>query len=174
MPERCRKPNLVDAMIVIAALAVGFGLGRAVIVESWRGRPRLPQFRLFWVTQSIHDGALACVWMLTLAFLVIRLRRPRPRLLDLLRQPGTVACLVALLMTALLVVNVAASTDRPRLSTWFQWLSIVGANGVVLGWAMLGIARAWTPERSWIDRTGLVLGFCWLGLFGLLELSFRL
>jgi hypothetical protein len=32
----------------------------------------------------------------------------------------------------------------------------------------------WKPQPNWIDWIGVVLGFCWIGLLGLLTLAFRI
>jgi hypothetical protein len=34
--------------------------------------------------------------------------------------------------------------------------------GVCLGWIMLVWLRQWRPERSWIDRSGRLLGLLWI------------
>ncbi len=166
MSEPCRKPNLVDGMISIAALAAGLGLGRAAIVEDRLRRPLPPSLRLVQTLLAVHSYALACVLMLTLAWLIIRLRRPRPKLRDLAFQPGMVACSFAAFASAVeLCVMVFMTPARPaRLSSYFPFFAMMGAFGVITGWSSLALVGRWRPERGWIDRLGWLLGLCWLGL----------
>jgi hypothetical protein len=172
MSEPGRKPNLLDVMTLIAALAIGLGLGRAVIIE---GRPSRPLPQSFWWMQAlqiIHHGTLACVLMLSLAFLIVRLRRPRPPRRDLVKQPGLVACLGAMVMPVTGFGGLILAAEPLRLSNAFIFLSTLGASGVVCGWGVLCLNRAWRPEPTWIDRLGRMLGLCWIGLPCLMYLSF--
>lgn len=172
MAEPCRKPNLLDAMILIAAGAVGLGLGRAAIID---GRPRRalpPSFRFMQALQDLHAGAVACVLTLSIALVVIRLRRPRPPILALLKQPGWMGCVGSTVMTLATGICWVWSPGVPRLSDYLFFLSTMGAWGVILGWMSLILAWSWRPEPGWIDRAGRVLSLCWIALVGLLYLSF--
>jgi hypothetical protein len=174
MPEPCRKPNLIDGMIVVAALAVGMAFARAVIGEGPPALALAPVPGRFRALQIVHDGALACLVMLTLADLVIVLRRPRPSLGELARQPGAAACFGALVTSAPLVVliSVMANAVRPEFWALFPLISVAGAFGATYGFFQLRFFGPWRFDPGWIDRLGRNLAGCWVGLPVLLFLSY--
>jgi hypothetical protein len=43
------------------------------------------------------------------------------------------------------------------------WTSRVGI-AVAAAWLTLALNGRWCPERSWIDRSGRVLGVLWIGM----------
>src|SRR3954462_11536712 len=86
---RCRPFKLIDAMILVATAAAWMALMR----------PRWNQFQMVWTAirkvptwQSYmgiaQSGLALSLWMLTLAYLVMRLIPPRPPRSDLIRQTG--------------------------------------------------------------------------------------
>jgi len=100
-----RRISLLDAMILIAAMALGLSLQRVYTPDLlFALSQEYGQFRL----ESGLGRATAAVlralllslpWGLTLtvAALGIQFRPPRPRLRRLIRQPGPTACLIAFL-----------------------------------------------------------------------------
>jgi hypothetical protein len=118
---------------------------------------------------------LPCLAVWTAAFLVIRLRAPRPRRRRLLMQPGFVAAVVALSILTIewsMLLGSAWLDGRFNFSSPLRINAFV-ANGVVLlahhaGWAVLAswltlvLVGRWRPEPSWIDRWGRVLGCTWI------------
>ncbi len=126
-----REFTLVDAMILIAAVAVGFAGIRAEGTDHYHLRPAyalnplshrtfvgggsfggnvgLPSEQLppQWLSLVFHwsgivKQAAPVVAVLSLSLIVIRFRRPRPRFRRLIRQPGLVA---GLAMLAVLGIN---------------------------------------------------------------------
>ncbi len=160
------------------------------MIRSWLlGRPPDSQFKsvhklMTWSVINIlpHQGSIFPTWLpargvgvflirqcvllvfpilvgLSFALLLLRLVRPRPGWPELARQPGALACLAA--VAALFLAFWVEELFRTRIS-----LAFVGA-AVGLAWVALGVSRSWRSEDSWIDRTGRVLGVCWLLAGGL-------
>jgi hypothetical protein len=94
----------------------------------------------------------------TLAFLIMRLRRPRPPLRRLIKQPGVVACEVLLLGMFLGICLAPLIEDYPLLSLI---VVISGASAIPIAWTILVLRGHWETEPSWIDRLGRGLGVCW-------------
>jgi hypothetical protein len=81
--------------------------------------------------------------------LALRLLSPRPPAAELVRQPGLWACGS--------VVLGAASMLTLR---YFQ--PVIFPASVALAWLGLALSGQWRAERSWIDRSGRIVGACWL------------
>src|SRR5262249_45497282 len=85
-----RRFTLIDAMVLIAATAIAF-----VPIRYILGDFRFPETRT--LSDLVERGAELSVileplaLMLSLALWFLRLRRPRPRLRRIFRQPGTAA-----------------------------------------------------------------------------------
>jgi hypothetical protein len=92
-PSLARRCTLLDAMILIAATAIGFGLARAyslvVLNNELTPYPLVPKVFL---TVWVHIlAALPVVAMWSIGVFVLNWRRPRRPLRQLARQPGFVA-----------------------------------------------------------------------------------
>jgi hypothetical protein len=90
------------------------------------------------------------------AVLIMRLRRPRPPVYVLLRQPGTIAGLAG----AFSVVVVLGWLHRlyfGRLVEATVAPVAVGAT-VALAWTCLALRCTWAAEPTWLDRLGRFLG----------------
>jgi hypothetical protein len=178
MPPLPSKPvrrfNLGDAMILIAATAVGLGLMRTFAFEVIRDqRPINPRLDTFG-SRVVMQVALAAVVltpllaMLSVAVLILRLRRPRPLLRKLTRQPGMVASLAATIGVVLGLVVFLAYVYRVLIGDFesFGEGVIMGAfpiaYAVAAAWGVLAIQKRWRAERHWLDRLGRVLGAAWL------------
>jgi hypothetical protein len=185
---RPRRLTLADAMLLVAATAVGIGSTRHVW-KSW-GYPWFWQLNLGWGAGPVFARFLTvsalCLPGLaagTAAVLAVRLRRPRPPLRLVALQPGAAACAAALVVVALETLGEAASM------LYFEWSrgylgSTLGAAGVLgwwhvhvliwvpypvsyailAAWATLAFSRRCRPEPSAIDRAGRFLGACWVAL----------
>ncbi len=94
-PDR-RTFKITDAMVLIAATAVGLALARGAYPYDLL-RPRVGSY-LSWLLNG-PSSCLVAAW--AMAVVVLRLRRPRPPRRRLVRQPGFVAG-VASLMAMLL------------------------------------------------------------------------
>ena len=150
----------MDAMIIIAAIAVGLGLGRTIIGDAI-SMPSSPM----WVARPITYFLLAC----TLAYLPLRLRGPRPSLRHLTRQPGMVACVAVAVVVTIDVVSSAIYWAKAgpmyrsmMLELFWRGNSHHPAAAVAAAWLGLALSRRWRGERGWIDRMGRVFGVLWL------------
>jgi hypothetical protein len=195
MPTAARRTfSLLDAMVLIAATAIGLGglrgwvelgaeLGESVATIA---HPEAGWSPWGW---AIYQGygllgevllPFCCSW--TLALLALRLRGPRPRLRRLARQPGAMACYSAAvgLIPALIGVLGWVLIWGPRSGAGFDsqvWERLLEpaflvvpplAGSAVLGsWATLLLGGRWRAERSWIDRAGRCLGVYWIGVITL-------
>lgn len=180
-----RKFTILDGMILVAAIACGFALRRAVL-DSFHG---------FWVMQD--ESWLIGIWvmldeswlirnvrglscaatpfltMLTPTVLLLRLCRPRPRRIELFRQPGMVACcasilplVVCLARFALACLKRSTSGDDPfelvNAAIDFQSEGYSVGLWVLGAWLALALSGRRRAERSWIDRLGRTIGVGWL------------
>jgi hypothetical protein len=161
---KARPLRLADALIFIIALGLGLALARpaiVLIVDAVRSDPR---WRFQTLAGAVSLGRMLNIVLLNFlffllpAFLIVRLRRPRPGLRSLICQPGFVACaapvgiVLATLPLALLPVSEPAGGVIEIVA---QVLLVVAAP---LAWVFLIATRRWNPEPSWIDRLGRILG----------------
>jgi hypothetical protein len=171
-----RKFTIVDAMILVAASAVAFVIVRPVITS---GLQRAPRWAIYL--------AAAMAWLITWTptVLLLRLRRPRPPLRRLGRQPGFAAAVAAssiLTLTAFAIALLALvrlarrgallGVGRPvPKPTPGWWMSVVLEMGVAVGpavlgaWLLLALSGRRRPARGWLDALGRVLGAAWIVLF---------
>jgi hypothetical protein len=175
-PSRANRGlRLADLMGLIASTAVGIALVTGFLADTHS----LPGVDREWGWEQL-EGLYASVLVLMaltvgLALSWIgRLRRPL-RLAS--QSPGAIACLVAstvLIAVAYhLAVNYATEqVAMDRQSVFWRigyWRAIIGlaptAIGVLIlsGWNLVAVGGCWTPEPTWIDRSGRVLGLCWIG-----------
>ncbi len=164
-----RPFTLIDAMILVAATAVGFGILRDWIAPGGVWVPIPLTIRLLDSTYIVL-GAMNLYW--TIAVVGIRLRRPRPSLRRLGRQPGFVAGVAVLLMTLIYNLLRLYMVLGPRRVLWERLyafvLNLSSAQSVApagaVAWMVLMVNGRWGPDSGWIDRLGRCVGFLWLGL----------
>ncbi len=164
-PDR-RRFTITDAMVLIAATALGMAWMR-VVYEDGLG-PRPPNY-VRWI---LHGPSTCLVYGLALALIVLRLRRPRPRRRRLVIQPGFVASVASLagLLAGLgstlffRAVHTLAPGETYTFPVNVLWSwGMDPSPGFVLGaWLGLWLAGLWAPEPSWIDRAGRALGLFWI------------
>jgi hypothetical protein len=182
-----RRITLFDLMVLTAATAIGLSL----VQFGW---PRKAGWAWIFTAldfPSTRGGYPSKAWVLPLAervspflpclaawsgaFLVTRLRGPRPRWRRLVLQPGLVAAVVSL---SVLTIESIMLVGSAKIDGRFGWSSPARvadfvANGVVMlahhaGWAVavswltLVLIGRWRPERSWVDRAGRALGCTWI------------
>jgi hypothetical protein len=174
-------------MILVAALAVGLGglrvlgpleyltdlLGAMLTKEAWTrdGLEEIGSEFLLLATPSAVS--------MTLALLVLRLRRPRPVWRRLARQPGLMACLAlvvawgcSVVFTVLHLIAVdgfSIEAAGGQFADTFSWLEVFSKVGRMLGgfavaicWSTLAVGGRWRAEPSWIDRLGRIVGVAWI------------
>jgi hypothetical protein len=150
-----RKLTLADGMILIAALAAWFALIRMTLpLGSVPPRVLVILNLLFVVVDSLAP--------LSVAWLAIRLRQPRPRLRRLARQPGFAACAVSTL--TLTTIWVTGLIPKVFHIGWIRpdFLLLIAAHcvgfAVVGSWLTLLLVGCWRPSPDWFDRIGRALG----------------
>lgn len=170
-----RRFHLLDAMILVAALAAGLSVVRYTqpIEGEYVGRGLtgarlgvlLGLLRLFGWSPLLGAG--------TLALAAVRLRRPRPPAATLWRRPGfvaTVAAAAGMALSALLVAPFLAARGR-EIRQW-TWLASFPVGFSVAGaWAVLWLSGRWRAAPEAIDRLGRLVGALWLAMVGV-ELGF--
>jgi hypothetical protein len=170
--EVTRKFTLFDAVVSVAAAGLALAFARPHLTylganlgaipirgpAGWAGVWSYLRTRTD-VTYSIvifSFNSLYCfLFAWTLAFLVMRLRKPRPSLNRLVKQPGIVACevlLFGMILTICLALHDQLLASVAMVST---------ALAIPVAWAILALRGRWTAEPSWIDRLGRGLGLCW-------------
>jgi hypothetical protein len=159
-----RPLSLADAMIFIIALGLGLTLARPAIVLIANAVLADPRWRFQTLAGAVSLGRMLNIVLLNFlffllpAFVIVRLRRPRPALRSLLCQPGFVACaapVVIVLATLPLVLFPLSGLAGQVIEIGVQVLLVVAAP---LAWVYLIATRRWHPEPIWIDRLGRVLG----------------
>ncbi len=171
-PSVRRKFTILDGMILVAAIACGFAMRRAMegafdnvlSLDNWLGR----------TTREPVRAMLPFLLMLTPAVLALRLRRPRPELRRLARQPGMAASCAAIWPIAMTLAGFAwtygTRTPPSGDPTWAvrndgMVLDDCGAKVgifVLAAWLSLALSGRRRPERSWIDRLGRIVGIGWI------------
>ena len=166
-----RKFLFLDATIIVAAIALGtFAVWWTVPgLASIRKQLQVstaPGEQAFYVIQSTVLTICPYLSSASLALLILRLRRPRPRLRRCLRQPGMVASAAASLALAIEAVRIVPLFALGSRSVWLSKLFIGPDQQIcfaILGaWAVLKLGGVWRPEPSAIDWAGRVVGVAWI------------
>jgi hypothetical protein len=166
-PSRRRRFGLLDGLILVVPVAIGFALSRAWLeVALWHP---FAEWTSRWKEMIDFNlkiaGRFISVAMLGLLF--VRLRHPRPGLRRLSRQPGAVACVAATLAMAaggIVVGTMRVFQEAPIFEVEWLWPTFEAwiAPAVMIAWAALFLGRRWRAEPSWIDRAGRFCGFYWI------------
>ena len=181
-PPPSRRLGLLDAMILVAAVPCGLAWAKFLRRTPIHNvlNPGLNRWlvKAFWVFATVCD-VVAFVFP---ALLVVVLRRPRPRLGRVFRQPGAMsaAAVVTALTANLAHVGAGAVVKRfaslPSSSVGFPWIGAdrwwaqiawavnSGESGlaVIVGWTALALTGRMRCERSAIDRLGRLVGTFWI------------
>jgi hypothetical protein len=179
-----RRFGLGDRLILLAALALTLAALRAngwfdrlpgrlafwwetsldlLRIRTWNlgglTRAQGLRFLAIQVTEEILVQLLSSVLFgLTLAQPVLRLRRPRPPLREVIRQSGLAACLGVILLS-IVSVDILWMTGTD-VTAW-----ILPALPFALLWPICGL-YPWRTEASWIDRLGRAVGWGWVIAIG--------
>jgi hypothetical protein len=171
-PPTTKRLNLIDAMVLVAATATGFALGRMVVSEAYGGRVHFINDLV-----AVYAISVALTW--SLAILALNLTRYLATRRELACRPGfsaVVAIVIERASETIYYAIVEGIGPSGNLSMWllerfWHLLSLNVMNvvrsgssaGVVTAvWLVTATANCWRPEKSWIDRTGRVLGVFWL------------
>ena len=191
--EGCRRFGISDAVILMVDVAVALSgslslwwlmIGKfADFCWSASAHAGALLERPWWFWAETRDdlrntfwygfqGAEHLVFSFTPAWVVVRLRRPRPSWRGLLWQPGAVAALAVVFGfcwgTGSLVTLLPGRFDAMNAMP-----SAIGGS-VALAWVALASSRRWRAEPGWIDRSGRLLGCLALGLAVSLPLIWRI
>jgi hypothetical protein len=163
---RPRRLTLLDVMIFVASTALGLAGARAIYPSM-----DLPEVdRPKWLFEG-PPTVLVASW--SLALLVLRAIPPRPPRRRVVRQPGWLACASSLSAIALGLACHGAFNAVHSESQEGMWaIERLWSEGVQLtpafvtgAWVGLVLTGRWSNERSWIDRSGRLLGAYWLASF---------
>jgi len=177
-PTGTRNFGVSDAMFLIVGAALAIWSGSKVVVnlaeqcielcrtiaaynsafyvtrpQFWRERVAIHWSTVSWYGFQVFE---VLVLSLTPAFLLVRLRRPRPSIRAMLRQPGTVAGL-AVTFGYFWVTGWLHRLFFGRINFHCGTAVAVGAT-VAVAWALLALSRRWETEPSWVDRMGRLIG----------------
>jgi hypothetical protein len=166
--ELRRRLTIFDAMILIAAAAVGFWGAAAYRAFPLPFLPQPPS----WLPLLLMSVPVAAA--LTGGFLAVPVRTLRERTRRAYRQPGTALCLVA--SAALLGVLARWSLRAWMvpfvdgslwiygacvLADWAKWCGL----GVVAALPLLFLGGRLRRQAGWIEWVRLALGAYWLTVF---------
>jgi hypothetical protein len=165
-----RHLTVLDGMILVAMVSfwiVLTGLWERELATELPSyfKAVLPMARRTWVA----GWALSALVPWTFAVLAMNLRRPRPRLWVLARQPGAVACGTAAGMLVLeaaslpLTLSTMGGLTSPLLAASWYWPTSVG-SAVSVSWLILGFRGRWRIGSDWISRAGAFVGLCWIAI----------
>jgi hypothetical protein len=188
-----RRCTLLDVMALIAATAIGLCLVRTYSLEAINDNltqyPFIPRILLTIWAAILAVLPVPAVW--SIALFGLRLRRPRPALRRLVRQPGFVAAgavtLVAAVRMAGFLVLIARTFGRTTLgalydvwamsffrgpidvatlynSVYFASSAIGTSMAVAAAWLLLAVSGRWRSEPGWLDGLGRILGTFWIAI----------
>lgn len=169
-----RRFGVLDGMILVAALAVASLSIRPALgfLLDLDGLGMDPELRLGTLPRMVVQATEPTAAALTVAFLLIRLRQPRPRFRRLMRQPGMaagIAAASAMIVGVVLIAAAFALVGMPareiRYRGWFLPIFAPAGGAVAAVWLFLALARVGRPEAGWIDRLGRALGGYWIVAF---------
>jgi hypothetical protein len=173
-----RRLHLSDLMLLVAATAPAF----LVVQMHWPIDTTIMNSYVN-ITTTIRNFMYVlsfpmAAWTLTL--FLLRLRRPRPPMRQLIHHSGTSACtgavvvMVVRLITLALVLGFTA-VDLPSYRSLPGIVVLIGdidefqavpseiGCAVAAIWTLQLISGQWEARPSWIDRLGRVLGMFWIG-----------
>lgn len=156
--------RLSTLMLLVAATGIG-------IVATRQCHSQMRALHMDDGLSNLHSWLILASPMImswSMALMAGRLLPPRPRRVEIFRQPGFVANWVMFLVISLNALKtVALNKDRllngDTLLAMFDYMyfwptgSQCGA-GIMVAWSTLALAGCWQAEPSWIDRLGRGLG----------------
>ncbi len=177
-----RRFSLSDAMVMIAATAIGF----AGSIYLWNIGYPTTEFgypvTMFFRTWAIHDWheeipkiVFGCIYLslpgqftCNLALSLLALKRPHYSIRWLTRQPGVVGCWaasIAILWRLSRELVSARTTGNwyllPDHMTGFTLDNPTGP-AILSVWLISLLNDRWRPEPTWLDRSGRIMSVIWI------------
>lgn len=174
--RRDRSPTLVDAMILIAAIAAGL----MIVKETWNQKIDLELidknedwFDFLEEARRVITLCMTSFLMtLTPATLLLRRRRTGASARRLFREYGTIACIVAVCLLPFSLrwpIEREPPTSLSEFFTWFLKSCLVEMTESSISYCGPAVIGAWLAMKlgrtgrvgGWVDRLGIVLGAAW-------------
>ena len=175
-PPLGRRFNLVDLAILVLAMAVGLAATRkdneGIFIWSNNFPIIVNNYRI-WINPFILVKAVYMeTWLMALSagWLVLQLRQPRPRLRQLSRQPGFLACFSSVVITLASgpLIWILINPNSNPVNGWnarMIWGEMVSSQigaAVLAGWSLLVAGGRYRIRTGWLDRVGQLLGLIWV------------
>jgi hypothetical protein len=171
-----RRLLISDYMIIIAGIAITIAtatLTKSELHEVFKGYyitgwPTLHRIRF-------AQFAMIALIPLTIVLLILRLKLPSQELKRVIYRPGTIATWSAsftILFHALSLPmdqHTMGAFGSPMLVVVFYWPTAI-FSVVFASWTILIFSGNWKPGDDMLDRLGILVGMCWIGLFPILNL----
>jgi hypothetical protein len=155
-----RRFALLDAMILVAATAVGLAVARWCQSEVYRPAE-------LWID---FGSALLAAW--TWTGLLFLMRHPRPTLRRLILRPGGAACIASALATSISVLLCLLGLAKClvfggtfRFVEFFVVCAIASAPAILASWLTIALSGLWCSKTDWIEWLGRLLAGSWILLF---------
>jgi hypothetical protein len=171
-----RRFSLLDAMILIAATAVGLGLVRVTFSNLATWMPQVftkwppmmaMHYRVTGFGPLLASSSVAMIWL--------HLIPPRPSFRQLARSPGFAASLAS----GLGIVLCFATNGVEQLVLWVRGMPVVPlyltVNGMPMtvviaiasAWVSITAGRRWRRRRGldWRERLALAVAWAWILLY---------
>ena len=183
-----RKLTVLDALILIVAIALAFMAMRSDYLWpdfSWK-----PIACTDYLTRAndLVQFIAPVFASLSVAILLHRLRRPRPSLRRLSRQPGFIAGLTTVIVLVIRTANLFAVAGVQILNMpkgmflgCLRYVPMAGeikfvpseiGCAVAAVWAIQWLGGRWRPEAGWVDRAGRFMGTMWIATIPLSWFNF--
>lgn len=176
-----------DVMFLVALTAVGLVLAKVAFdnncvpnvvsnLEWWPSSYNWPNVLGFLADWVYLAAPVIAVWSVGLG--LIALRRPRPSIRRLSRQPGFLGCWVATVAMVLVAVQKYASqvwwasqtTIDPDFASYVVYDALGPmAYSVLAAWISIALGRGWRFSAGWIEVTQRTICLVWISWLVLSE-----
>jgi hypothetical protein len=114
---KSRRFTVLDAMVLVAATGAGFTLLRLFLAQGMCFNDVYVETRAASFAHTAQEAAFPFLLTWTPVVLLLGVRRPRPPMRRLARQPGMAACAAATLVLSLQLLAIVI----PEVVDWLQW-----------------------------------------------------
>ncbi len=165
-------------MVMISAFASAVVLCRAFLADArWGLSEEWTWFWQHWINVCLLNVLLIPI---ALALTALGMIHAQPRSLHILKLPGIAACFLISANSLVISAYVATRFVSGMLTSDFQidqvwwrlrmdcWDYLVIYSTTVVGlliavtWFLLRASGNWRSEAGWIDRSGRLIGACWI------------